>query len=82
MNRRQQMHDLLLQALESPHGIILKVSGDSPNKKQAAITALGALKRELLPDEPRMLNIQLRVVSGREDEIAIVHIQEFDPTSE
>jgi len=76
VNRPEELKAILLKALDEPHCLIVKVDGGGPAKRQTAIVALQAAKRELLPDEPRMLNIQIRALSGSQDEIAIVHLSD------
>lgn len=65
---------LLETALKKPDGIILKVIGDSPGKRQSAISALSALKRELTAENAEMLDLVIKAVPGKEDEIAIKRI--------
>lgn len=70
-DRREKLQGLLMRALETPNGIIVSVTGDGLGKRQNAITALHSIKRELLPDVPQLLDIQIKPVAGRPDEIAI-----------
>jgi len=78
MNRKTELTALLLKALDSERGIIVKVFGDSPNKRQSALSALVALKRELQPDEPRLLDLRILLVPSSQDEIALQRI-DFNP---
>lgn len=64
---------LILSALDTPHGIVLTVTGDEPNARSLAISALSATKRELLPDHPTLLNLTIRPLSGSSNEIALLY---------
>lgn len=75
MNRRAEMTVLLETALKKPDGIILKITGGGPGKRQSALSALASLKRELTGDIPEMLDLSLKAVPGKEDEIAIVRLK-------
>lgn len=70
-NRSAELKALISQALETPRGIILKVFGGESNARTNAITALNAAKRELIVDLPEVLDLQIKPVPGRKDEIAI-----------
>lgn len=78
-NRKEHLQALIIQALDTPKGTILTVSGDQIGRRQLAIAALTSAKRELLPDVPEVINITIRAVAGNDDEIAIIHLaQESD----
>lgn len=74
-NRSAELKALISQALDTPNGIIAKVFGGDNNARTNAITALNAAKRELIPDLPEVLNLQIKAVPGRKDEIAIKKIE-------
>ena len=78
-NRKDDLKGLLTRALQSTQGIILKLTGSEPGQRQSAIAALTAAKRELLPDIPEMLDLQVRAIPGREDEIAIIKLAKEIP---
>ena len=71
MNRTAELKALISKALDTPNGIILKVFGGESNRRQNAVTALLSAKRELIPDMPEVLDLSIKPVPGKEDEIAI-----------
>lgn len=77
-NRPGELQGIILQALATPLGVIVRVAGGDRNKRQLAISALSAAKRELILDHPKALDIQIRAVPGTTDEIAIKHLESFD----
>lgn len=79
MNRQQELKVLLSKALDFPRGLILKVTGGQTSQRQTALAALAAAKRDLLPDEPAIINVQIKPVPGREDEIALIRQPEEAP---
>lgn len=76
-NRSAELKAIISQALDTPKGIILKVFGGDNNARTNAITALNAAKRELIPDLPQVLDLQIKAVPGKKDEIAIKKIESF-----
>lgn len=75
MNRAEELKSALLGALNTPSGTVYKVIGDQPNQRQLAMSALITAKRELLPDNPEMINIRIQFIPGNPDEIAIVYLR-------
>ena len=75
MNRIDELKTIIVKALETPNGFLLSVTGGERNKIQAALAALTAAKRELLPDFPELLNIQFRRLPDQ-DTIAIYRIRD------
>ena len=75
MNRQDELKNALLQSLTSPNGVIYKIDGDQANQRQAAMAALITAKRELLPDEPDLINVRIQFVPGAPNEIAIVYLK-------
>jgi hypothetical protein len=73
-NHQDELKTFLISALDSEFGKIFQVTGGTPNKKQNAVTALQAAKRELLPDMPEMLDLSIKPVPGSEDLIAVVKL--------
>lgn len=74
MNRKDELKNELIQALDSTRGRILTVTGDEPGRRQLAVAALISAKRELQPDIPEMINIRILPVPSNPDEIAIIKI--------
>lgn len=74
MNRSEELKALLMLALDSPKGVITEVTEGEQNRRQVAIAALTAAKRELLPDFPELLNVQIRPMPGTESQIVIFKI--------
>ena len=74
MNQRDDLKAMITGALDKPLGVILTVSGDEPGRRQLALAALIAAKRELLPDLPEVINIVIKPSSANPDEIAIIRI--------
>lgn len=74
-NRPDELKALLMQALETQGGVILRVTGGERNRITAALSALSAARRELMVDVPQMLNVKILRVPGR-DEIAIKILQD------
>jgi len=75
-NRKEELKALLVQALNTPKGTILTVTGDKSSRRQLAIQALLSARRELQPDVPELINLRIQVVPNNPDEIAIILIQE------
>lgn len=69
--RRDQLKAFLLQALDEATGLILTVDGGETNARSLAIAALTAAKRELLQDEPRLLDLVIKAVPYTKDQIAL-----------
>lgn len=74
-NRKDELKTLLTSALNKPNGIFVSVSGDEPGRRQLAISALIAAKRELLPDVVELLNVTIKPNPQNENEIAIIHVR-------
>ena len=75
MNRTDEIKALLLKALETPLGIIVRLIGTEPGQRQSAITTLTTVKRDLRVDVPEMLDLQIQGVPGNQELIAIKRIQ-------
>lgn len=75
MNRKEHLKSQLVAALDTPNGIIVTVTGEEPGRRQLAIAALIAAKRELLPDVVEMINIVIKPVPTNPDEIAILYVK-------
>lgn len=75
MNRKDELKAAIMQALDTPAGVIYEVTGDEPSRRQLAVSALISAKRELLPDVPEAINIHIKPVPGEPDQIAIIHIR-------
>lgn len=75
MNRTDQLKAAIMQALDSPDGVIYSVTGTEASRRQLAVSALISAKRELLPDVPDVINIHIRPVPGEPDQIAIIKIR-------
>lgn len=64
-----------MQALQTPDGLVFRVEGSEPNKRQLCIAALSAAKRELLPDVPEMLDLIFKPVPHSPNEVAIIRLK-------
>lgn len=73
-NRKDELKAAIMRALDSPRGHIFKVTGDEPGRRRLAIAALITAKRELQPDVPELINVVIKPVNGKEDEIAIIKV--------
>lgn len=69
MNKKSELKELLLMALDSPTGLRAVITTGDANRAQLALAALKAAKRELVEEEPDAINLVIKQI--RKDEIAI-----------
>lgn len=72
MNRREELKQLLIQALASDEGLVFTISGGGKGARQQALVALSAAKRELAQDEKGVLDLLCRPAPGTADKISIM----------
>ena len=78
MNRRDELKSTLTRALDEPFGLVLTVSGGELNARTLAIAALNAAKRELLENEPRLLDLIIKPQPYTKDQIALYKLDTTD----